>query len=399
MAPQALVVDDDELVSTTLVSMLARAGVEASVQPPTDGFIDRIISARPHMLLLDLALKRSDAIEVMRALAEAEFAGRILLVSGREIAAIESVHLVGVKLGLKMLSPLAKPVKASVLAARLEEARLPGRESPSAVLFDMQEALAKGWLQVCYQPRVNIGTRTLQGAEASLQLQHPELGAVSGENLLPTNSADPQSELLCLLLERALGDFQTFHKLAGNLKLSFGATLSALARPAFLDSLRKTLARVKTPPKIMVCLDEDTGFSDMDTARELALQLVLYDVMLSVNHFGKGNASFERISDLPFMEVVLDEKFVRGAAGDERQKAICQATALLARKFSIDCVAKGVDDKADLALLASLGFNTGLGRLFGAPMPREHFARMLQKIQHRRRASDQAAEAPPAAAQ
>jgi len=113
------VLDDDVLVRRSISHLLNGGGYELHAFSEPAPMLDTLKQTCPDIIVLDLALGRFDAIDVMRQLAERKFAGKILLISGRDEATLGEVQRIGERQGLWMLPSLRKPFRGSELKSRL----------------------------------------------------------------------------------------------------------------------------------------------------------------------------------------------------------------------------------------------------------------------------------------
>ena len=113
------VLDDEARVRASILRLLIGSGYEAHAFSEPAPMLDRVTQTLPEVIVLDLALGRSDAIDVMRQLAKRKFEGKILLVSGRDEATLGDIQRIGERQGLAMLPSLHKPFRASDLKNRL----------------------------------------------------------------------------------------------------------------------------------------------------------------------------------------------------------------------------------------------------------------------------------------
>src|ERR1700742_47776 len=98
--PLAFVLDDDKAVATVVGKQLAMLGIEAWQFNEPAAFFSSLRVARPKLILLDLGLGRSDAVEVLQQLDEVKFRGRILLISGRDQRTLYEIEKIGRSRGL-----------------------------------------------------------------------------------------------------------------------------------------------------------------------------------------------------------------------------------------------------------------------------------------------------------
>src|SRR5690606_2085185 len=108
----------------------------------------------------------SDAIEVLRILDGMRYQGDVLLISGHDELTLEEVHQIGERRGLSMAEPLRKPFRLEQLRERLDTAH---RDVPARFDAGLAAALKHNWLELWYQPKIDLKSRLLCGAEALIR--------------------------------------------------------------------------------------------------------------------------------------------------------------------------------------------------------------------------------------
>jgi ActR/RegA family two-component response regulator len=112
-----LLVDDDLSVAKFLAHAAEECGLEAVITVSAESFRSQYQALVPEVVVLDLALPGSDGVELLRFLAEARSRARIMLVSGFDERVLEAAMRLGAAMGLRMASPLHKPVRLNRLMA------------------------------------------------------------------------------------------------------------------------------------------------------------------------------------------------------------------------------------------------------------------------------------------
>jgi EAL domain-containing protein (putative c-di-GMP-specific phosphodiesterase class I) len=112
-----------------------------------------------------------------------------------------------------------------------------------------------------------------------------------------------------------------------------------------------------------------------DLAREVAVQLKLYNIGVSIDDFGRGYSTLERVRTLPFTELKIDRSEVNGCSNRQEQYRRCKAIVDLAHRFEMVVVAEGVESASDLQALRQMNCDMVQGRIFAAPMERREFRR------------------------
>ncbi len=114
-APFAVVVDDEEAICQFVARVLAGLGVESSTYQTAKPAIASFDQRRPDIIFLDIALKQSDAIDVIKGLGEKHYTGIVQLMSGGRLPLLEAVQRIGARNGLLLRTPLQKPFRAEAI--------------------------------------------------------------------------------------------------------------------------------------------------------------------------------------------------------------------------------------------------------------------------------------------
>jgi DNA-binding response OmpR family regulator len=190
MHKSVYILDDDPRVRATVFHVLTGVGYHAREFSSPEPMLAQIAEVPPELVVLDLSLGQSDAVEVIRQLAAAKYQGKVLLVSGHDEAVINEVQRIGTRHGLAMLASLHKPFRGSELVGRLK-APVVAAEAPETkqqsekIAIDLAEALDAGWLELWYQPKIDLRKFAVCGAEALVRARHPRHGIVLPAGKIP----------------------------------------------------------------------------------------------------------------------------------------------------------------------------------------------------------------------
>ena len=113
--PRLLLIDDEPALAEFLANAAKACGFEPIVTARDDQFRDAFIENRPEMVALDLGMPGMDGVELTRFLADQDYRGPVLIVSGFDRRVLESAFRLGEALGLNMVGPVEKPVRFDVL--------------------------------------------------------------------------------------------------------------------------------------------------------------------------------------------------------------------------------------------------------------------------------------------
>jgi EAL domain-containing protein (putative c-di-GMP-specific phosphodiesterase class I) len=103
---------------------------------------------------------------------------------------------------------------------------------------------------------------------------------------------------------------------------------------------------------------------------------------ISIDDFGTGYSSLKLLSKLPFTELKIDRIFIAGISEDRKLTGILEAIVQLARKMHLSTVAEGIETKAQLDFVQSLGCNVGQGFYFSAAM--RNIAAAMSNVERRK---------------
>ena len=393
----AFVLDDDPCVGLVLAKMLTALGLANRHFVDAPAFLVAAQAASPDLILLDLALGQSDAIDLIRRLEALKYRGRVLLVSGKDITILNEAERIGRAHGLWMLPPLQKPVRLADLQDRLDAPSRPpaahggadgGAGDQAAARLaaspqaDLGEALRESWVEVWYQPKIDLKSLRATGAEALVRLRHPARGVMAPIEFLPPASDPLYKPLTAFVMRQAMADWRLFAARGFFPKLAVNVPASVLNAPDFVDVLRRMIPEATGFPGLVLEITEDEIIRDPEWLREIATQVRLYNAAISIDDFGSAYASLSRLKDLPFSELKLDRSFVAGCAADPLKRSLCQTVVDLGHRFGATVCAEGVEQEDDLRSLIGQSFDTAQGYFFAKPMPASELMAFLTKDTH-----------------
>ena len=376
------VLDDDPEVSALICHFATSAGMLAQSFEKPLLFLNAVKAQQPTVAVLDIALGKADAIEVIRKLKQISYSGRVLIISGHSDTILRDVHEVGMSHGLSMIPPLRKPFQASQFRERLvalaESKQLTPSYSTEKIDLDLLEAIKSHWLELWYQPKIDLASLTICGAEALVRLRHPKHGILSPADFLPPPSDPLMEPISIFVLSTAMNHLKLLLDRNISAKISVNMPVSIVTETGFVCNIRMGLP-TSEHPSLIVEVTEDEVVKDSSLIREVATQLKILNVAISIDDFGVAHASLARLQELPCDEIKLDRKFVSNCSTDRLKRGICQTVADLARRLDVSVCAEGVETAEDLKTIIQMGFNTAQGFLFSKPMPFDSFVKVLEK--------------------
>jgi len=386
------VVDDEPAICRLVSVGLQSCGVEAESFGDVPALIAGLARRLPDLVLLDVSLGESDAIEAIRGLANAGVAGRVHLMSGADAGLLEDVRRIGERRGLTMGPALSKPFRIDTLRRIVDggQPRSGTADGPSSadqadapqrpLSIDLGEALDRDWIELWYQPKLELKHGALVGAEGLARLRHPEWGPIFPASFIPNARGEDLVRLAERALHMALGDMAKFAEAGHTLQIAINVPVQALVNLPIGAIVREAhRGREREWGGIILEVTEDEIIKDIPLAREIATQLRIHGIDLALDDFGRGYSSLARLKELPFAELKLDRSFVDNCGSDPTNAALCKTVVELAHGFGLTVCAKSVENMDDLRTLIDLGCHTAQGFLFAKPADSLNFMRVLRR--------------------
>ncbi len=282
--------------------------------------------------------------------------------------------------GARTFAPAATQDAAAALA--------PPAGGASAPRVGLDEALREAWLELWYQPKIDLRKKCLAGAEALARICHPKHGVLLPGSFLPGVDEESMAHLTEHALVSALRDWGAFDAAGFNLRLAINVPVNLLLKLPIAEIVAEHRPEAAHWPGLIVEVTEDQIVRDIKRAHEIATRLRISGITVSIDDFGAGYSSFSSLRELAFAELKLNHSFVQNCSMDATNAAICQTAIDLAHRFGSAAVAEGIETMTDLQALQIMGCDYGQGILLAPPMPKERFIALLQQRMNRQRLPD-----------
>jgi EAL domain-containing protein (putative c-di-GMP-specific phosphodiesterase class I) len=244
----------------------------------------------------------------------------------------------------------------------------------------LADILDRGWLELFYQPKIDLKTTRLVGAEGLVRARHPTQGLLSPGVFLPGASESDMLRLTERVIITALQDWQACAAAGIPLKLSVNVPVSALVKLPIAGILRQWRPRTSTWPGLIMEVTEDEIIHDLKIANEVADALREFNCTLALDDFGAGYSSLARLRQLPFSELKIDRSYVINCHVDRVNAGLCETIVELARRFGLKTVAEGIETPHESHKLQGIGCDIGQGYLFGKPMPKAQLIGIIRRL-------------------
>ena len=225
-----------------------------------------------------------------------------------------------------------------------------------------------------YQPKVNMRTGQMVGAEALIRWQHPQDGLLEPADFLPVIEDHPLAiELGEWVIEQTLCQMEAWHAIGLDVPVSVNIGARQLQHPDFVARLHTILAAHPQVPAKCIELEvlETNALKDIEQVSQVIAACGQFGVRFALDDFGTGYSSLTYLKRLRVALLKIDQSFVRDMLVDADDLAILQGVIGLANAFNLAVIAEGVETVAHGTALLKLGCELAQGFGIARPMPAE----------------------------
>ncbi|MEN9895392.1 MAG: hypothetical protein RIR97_1244 [Pseudomonadota bacterium] len=278
---------------------------------------------------------------------------------------------------LKRLATAPQPPQAASVAVAPSHPK----SSEYELQADMAAGIERQEFIAYFQPKMDLLTRTVVGAEALVRWKHPKLG------LIPPSMFIVMAEQIGLLqainqhiwrqsmdFVRALNDNQ-----AGTRRVAINLSAADLQVPGFVSSIETLMAETGCPASFLEF--EITESALKARSEQLEAHLAALDALgigLAIDDFGTGNLAFEALNRFPIRTLKIDRVFIKDIATHEKTARLVRAMCLMADELGLVTVAEGVETPIEAELAKQVGCKQGQGFFWQRPLPERKFLDWLR---------------------
>ena len=385
-----LILEDDSFQRAVAVRMLRSLGChdvfEASDGSQALAVLQQVGAV--DIALCDLQMEGMDGLAFLRRVGRSGQVRSIIVSSAMSADLRYAAHqLIGL-LGLELLGDVGKPLYAEVLQPLLHKYQsictrepVPGNTQPLACEDEVRQALALQQLQAWYQPKFNLQTGEVCGVEVLSRWLHPDKGVLPPALFIPElERCGLMDELLFAQFDQALSLHEQARTRGYPLNMAFNLQAAQLANSQLTYTLKGILTRHVTPGSRLTFELTETGLLQAPAASlENLVRLRMMGCRLSIDDFGAGFSSLQRLCQLPFNEIKLDGEFVYNLEHEPRCAAVIDSTLALGKALGMSVVIEGIETEAQCQRLLAMGCVEGQGYWFARPMSGQDLLHWLQQ--------------------
>jgi diguanylate cyclase len=238
------------------------------------------------------------------------------------------------------------------------------------LLSDLRQAISHHALSVLYQPKVDLQTTHVVGAEALARWPHPVFGMVLPHQFLPlVRQHGLMRTFTDLILDQALSDAAQWRRRGIAVPVAVNLFPPLVGDINLPGHIFDALERHELPgDSLIVEITEDLLLDDIERTREVLEALREHSIQVALDDFGSGYSALTYLCKLPIDEVKVDYDLIGHVLTDPRAEAIVRAVIDLSHALNVTTVAEGVENAETATWLRDQGCEVGQGILYSPPI-------------------------------
>lgn len=390
-----LVAEDDPVQSWALTVMLKKLGAKQITEVPDGLEALRIFqdeSLQPiDIAFVDLNMPNMDGMELVRHLANGDYPAAIILATAHDRSLLFSVETMTKAYGINLLGTIEKPATPAKLQEllKLYEASDSKKNKtrlhiPVFSVEDILQGLRDQQFEPFFQPKVELKTGYIKGAEAFARWRHPQHGLIHPPAFISVLEAAGEIDTLnWVIIEKSIAACRTWHDQEFPIAVSINMSPSSLLQPGFQERMTECIANHGIDAEYVIFeLTESSVLTSNPHFLEILTRLRMRGFGLSVDDYGTGNSNIQLLARIPFSELKIDRTFVAGASQNQALGIVLSSCLGLSRSLNRYSVAVGVETKQDWDFLQNLGCSYAQGFYIAKPLESAAFPAWMEEWQH-----------------
>jgi len=326
------------------------------------------------------------------------------------VDALEPMRVLGTEIRPEIAAGVAYYPSDSVSAedlirfASLAASRAGGMKSATVMSFDaamnslvmrdhqleveIRKGLEQNQFRVHYQPKIDLQTGEVTGAEALMRWDHPEWGPVPQSEFIPiAERTDLIDRIFDFALRTAMWDAQKLRDCGVALpSIAVNVSPANLRRDDFIQTVHAIQRDVPmAPTRLELEVTESMLLEDEELFGSRLHQMRAAGIRVAIDDFGTRYTGFNMLHRLPLTTMKIDHCFVQGVDRSQEMRALCRTIAAMARQLKLRTVAEGIETAGEFRVMREIGCESGQGYLFQRPIPADEFAAFMAEWPERKR--------------
>ncbi len=247
---------------------------------------------------------------------------------------------------------------------------------------DIESAIRDNQFELYFQPKVELKSMKVSGAEALIRWNHPSHGLITPHNFIPLSEQSGQIQIITSwVVKSAIQHLSTILKENPQFNLSVNISVNNLNSPDLVYLLQDTLSIWDVPAdRLTIEVTETAIMSDQKSSLEQLEKIRALGVNISIDDFGTGYSSLAYFKHIPATEIKIDKSFIENLLIDPQDRNIVALIIFLAKQFELKVVAEGVETKTSVNEICNLQCDFAQGFYFSQPLPYNDFIEWMKSF-------------------
>jgi len=254
-----------------------------------------------------------------------------------------------------------------------------------SMLSQLDEAIDRGEVWVAYQPKLELSSRRIIGAEALARWTHPEKGPIAASEFVAAAEQHNRiGKLTDFVLEKAVAAAAQINKRGVEFDIAVNLSARLLTDKGFTLRLSALLARHGLAPQHLTLeLTETAALAGSGEGLDMISRLRDLGINIAIDDYGTGLSTLDYLKKIPANELKIDQSFVKGIVDNRSDRLMVQSTIGLAHSLGRKVVAEGVEHRDILDLLIEMSCDIAQGYAVGRPMSLDSLTKRLSSDRKR----------------
>jgi diguanylate cyclase len=246
---------------------------------------------------------------------------------------------------------------------------------------ELREAVERGEFVNFYQPKVDLKTGKVTGAEALVRWRHPVRGLIQPTEFVPVlERSGLVTEVGRQVMQRAMDDWRMWYD-EGVIppQIAVNVAPAQFRCDSLFDDIERALGTAEAHlSPLSIEVTESSLVSDHRRVVDILNRVRDLDVPVAIDDFGTGYSSLAYLVTLPVDVLKIDRSFVIKMTQDANYMGMVQTIVSLAHNLELKVVAEGIETEEEAKFLRLLRCHQGQGYLYGRPLPADEFRKLLR---------------------